>query len=174
MKISLKVASVLTWFNLIWWGLNLITGLPRAFEMGPSTLVIIVVLVSIPLNCYAALQLHKSIRHPSVKLSSQVPVGIRFVGLAAQFCGIALTILGLFFLLYTTQLLAILKDQGAGAGAEGIKEFLNPRGIRSIGGFFLFLGLCIVVNVVLNFRLLRWYYLVRQSDADASGPNDGR
>jgi hypothetical protein len=170
MKISLKVASVLTWFNLLWWGLNLITSLPRAFATGLPMLLFVVVLASIPLNCYAALQLHKSIRRPSVKLGSQVPVGIRFVGMAAQLCGIGLILLGFFFLLYTTQLLAIIKDPGV--RTEGIQEFLNPRGIRLIGGFFLFLGLCIVTNVILNFRLLRWYYLVRQSDADAPGSND--
>jgi len=171
MRTNLKVASVLTWFNLLWWGLNLITSLPRAFTTGLPMLLFIVVLASIPLNCYAALQLHKSIRHPSVKLGSQVPVGIRFVGMAAQLCGIGLTLLGVFFLLYTTQLLAIIKDPAV--RTEGIQEFLNPRGIRLIGGFFLFLGLCIVINVILNFRLLRWYYLVRQSDADAPGSNDG-
>jgi hypothetical protein len=171
MKISLKVASVLTWFNLLWWGLNLITSLPRAFATGLPMLLFVVVLASIPLNCYAALQLHKSIRRPSVKLGSQVPVGIRFVGMAAQICGIGLVLLGFFFLLYTTQLLAIIKDPGV--RTEGIQEFLNPRGIRLIGGFFLFLGLCVVINVILNFRLLRWYYLVRQSDADALESNDG-
>jgi len=171
MKISLKVASVLTWFNLLWWGLNLITSLPRAFATGLPMLLFVVVLASIPLNCYAALQLHKSIRRPSVKLGSQVPVGIRFVGMAAQLCGIGLVLLGFFFLLYTTQLLAIIKDPGV--RTEGIQEFLNPRGIRLIGGFFLFLGLCVVTNVILNFRLLRWYYLVRQSDADALESNDG-
>jgi hypothetical protein len=172
MKTSLKVASVLTWFNLIWWGLNLVSSLPRAFAIGVPMLVFVVVLASIPLNCYAAIQLHKSIRHPSVKLGSQVPVGIRFVGMVAQFCGLGLTLVGLIFLLYTAQLLAIVKDPGV--NTEGIQEFLNPRGIRFIGGFFLFLGLCIVANVILNFRLLRWYYLVRQSDADLPGPSDGR
>jgi hypothetical protein len=166
MKISLKVARVLTWFNLIWWGLNLITSLPRALEAGLPMLVFVVVLASIPLNCYASLQLHKSIRHPSVKLGSQVPTGIRFVGLAAQFCGIGLILVGFFFFLYTAQLLAIVKDPAV--STEGIKEFLNPRGIKFLGGFLLFLGLCIVTNVILNFRLLRWYYLVKQSDADAS------
>ncbi|HEY4290181.1 MAG TPA: hypothetical protein VGN00_23935 [Puia sp.] len=171
MKTTLKIASVLTWFNLIWWGLNLITSLPGAFAMGVPMLAFIVVLASIPLNCYAALQLHKSIRHPSVRLSSQVPIGIRFVGLAAEFCGFILIILGFFFLMYTAQLLTIAKDPAV--RSEGIKEFLNPRGIRLLGGFLLFLGLCISANVILNFRLLRWYYLVRQSDADTSESNDG-
>lgn len=162
MKTSLKIATVLTWFNLLWWGLNLISGLPRAFALGMPMLAVFVILASIPLNCYAALQLHKSIRHPSVKLSSQVPVGIRFVGIAAQFCGFAFIVIGLLVLLYTAEILATSKDPGV--AAESLKGFLTPRGLRFLGGFCLFLGLCIEVNVVLNFRLLRWYYLVRQSD----------
>lgn len=36
--------------------------------------------------------------------------------------------------------------------------------LRKIGIGMLVLGLCVGVNVVLNLRLLRWYYLVRQSD----------
>jgi hypothetical protein len=126
-------------------------------------LALLVLLASIPLNAYASLQLHKSIRHPSVKLNAQTPIGIRFVGLAAQFLGLIMTIVGIVLLLNATRIAAMPKDQVAGT-AEMRAVLSSVRGIRFVGGFFLFLGLCVSVNVILNLRLLRWYYLVKQSD----------
>jgi hypothetical protein len=44
--------------------------------------------------------------------------------------------------------------------------------LRQLGSLCLVLGLVSAVNVILNLRLLRWYYLVHQSDAsrrDTSG-----
>jgi hypothetical protein len=37
--------------------------------------------------------------------------------------------------------------------------------MRTAGIICLILGLCMAVNVVLNLRLLRWYLLLRKSDA---------
>lgn len=163
MKTALKIATILTWFNLLLWGYALIKSLLAVFVTGAfPMLAIFVLLGSIPLNCYAALQLHKSIRHPSIKLSANTPIGIRFVGIVAQFFGFFLIIMGLFILLNTAQTLAALKEQFG--KTDEMKEMLNINYLRQIGGIALFLGLCISVNVVLNFRLLRWYYLVKQSD----------
>jgi hypothetical protein len=49
----------------------------------------------------------------------------------------------------------------------GMKETfkVNSALARGFSFFLLIAGLAVVVNVMLNFRLLRWYDLVRQSDA---------
>jgi hypothetical protein len=89
MKMTLKVATILTWFNLIFWGfitgLLLLGALSAMFLPG---LLIAVLMSAIPLNCYAALKLHKSIRNPLIPLSQQTPMGIRFVGFIALFFGV--------------------------------------------------------------------------------------
>jgi len=165
MKIILKIASVLSWFNLVWWTLNIVSSLTSIFSLGAPMLAmaVLALLASIPLNSYASLQLHKSIRHSSVKLNAQTPVGIRFVGLAAQFCGAIMIIIGILSLLNAATIATVSKDQLV--GSDEMKSLLsNARGIRFIGGFLLFMGLCVSVNVTLNLRLLRWYYLVKQSD----------
>src|SRR5882757_8758330 len=100
MKNALRIASVLTWFNLILWGFITALLFLGSLAMGLFLLVPGFILSAIPLNCYAALQLHKSIRHPSVKLSSQTPAGIRFIGFIALFFGI----------LQVTNSIGIIKD----------------------------------------------------------------
>jgi hypothetical protein len=164
MKTSLKIASVLTWFNLVLWGGFIAYYLLLSIALGAFPLVgLFVVLSAIPLNCYAALQLQKSVRNPAIKLSSQVPTGIRFVGLAALFFGMLFILCGTAILQNTGMFMDMFRKQ-----MEDYKD--AKMTIPSIGYVkrtaigILFLGLCIVVNVVLNFRLLRWYYLVRQSD----------
>ncbi len=89
MKMVLKIASVLTWFNLIVWGLiTCLFLLAVLSSMYLPYLIVPVLMSAIPLNCYAALSLHNSIRRPSLPLSSQAPVGIRFVGFIAFVFGI--------------------------------------------------------------------------------------
>lgn len=172
MKTALKVASILSWFNLIWWGVNLISTLPNVGKMGSFMIVAIVVIASIPLNAYASLQLHKSIRHPSVKLNSQTPVGIRFVGLVAEIIGILLLLAGIVVLLNPQQILTAIKGSQDQAFAD---QLGTTKAVKLIGGLFAVLGLSVCVSVILNFRLLRWYYLVNQSDIrqnDDVRPND--
>ena len=161
MKTALKVATILSWFNLIWWGVNLVGSLSTIGKMGSFMIVFLVVMASIPLNAYASLQLHKSIRHPSIKLSSQTPVGIRFVGLVAEIIGIILFLVGLVVLLNPQQILTAIKGSQDSAFSD---QLATIKAIRLLGGFFVFLGLSVSVNVILNFRLLRWYFLVNQSD----------
>ena len=169
MKTVLTIASVLTWFNLIFWGATIGFGVLGMLVMGQATIFAagFVLLASIPLNCFAALKLQTSIRHPNIPLSHQTPAGIRFVGLMALFFG--------FLLLF----------KGGAAFAdpkpamEVYKQMIDqmpkplPEGAPGLGMVFarclavgmLALGLLVAVNVILNLRLLRWYYLVRKSDA---------
>lgn len=162
MKKILKVASVLTWFNLIFWGFITLCLLLAATAMGPVVLVGAVLLTAIPLNCYAALQLHKSIRRPAIKLNHQTPVGIRFIGFIALFFGLTTVMEQLGNLQNPGKMLQVVKESFS--GMKGL-ETVTVDTVRIISVVGLFLGAAVVVNVILNFRLLRWYYLVHQSDA---------
>src|SRR5215469_1576787 len=110
MKGALKVANVLSWFSLIFFGINVVTGLLLALaSVNGLTLVFVVIAASIPLQSYAALQLHKSIRRPEVKLSHQTPAGIRFVGLIALFLGFIFVLVGSFMVGKATDLLDMIQ-----------------------------------------------------------------
>ena len=168
MKKALKIASVLTWFNLVFWGLLVISSFLGALLTGQSSTVAVLVLLSaIPLNAFAALRLHASIRYSGIPLSHQTPVGIRFVGLVALFFGIMIVSVGS----------TIVGNPGLVANAwkdtltkvpENIRSVYPPTVpiglVRLVGGAMLALGLLVVINVILNLRLLRWYYLVHRSD----------
>ncbi len=70
----------------------------------------------------------------------------------------------------TQEFMDFLKDQLAQPANCSNFQQLSPSNplsladVRSVGISFLILGLCLVVNVLLNLRLLRWYYLVKKSD----------
>ena len=162
MKGALKVASALTWFNLVIWGFVTVVALLATLVTGPVALVIAVFISAIPLNCYAALQLHKSIRRPVVKLSHQTPVGIRFIGYVSLFYGLTMVSSELSNLQNPGRTLQLMKDSFTGWKSL---EVMTVSMIRVSAVVGLILGLAVVVNVVLNIRLLRWYYLVHQSDA---------
>jgi hypothetical protein len=171
MKITLKVASILTWFNLIYWGLPVAVLLLASLStMNMPFLAVTVLFSSIPLNAYAALKLHRSIRRPTLPLSNQTPVGIRFVGFIALFFGIVIMGAGFEILKASKEVFASLKGQLSGVTVmppilqEQYKN-LSIEDFHRQGIFVLLFGLAIVVNVVLNLRLLRWYYLVGKSDA---------
>jgi hypothetical protein len=169
MKMTLKAASILTWFNMIFWGF--ITGIMLLAALSAINMPILlatVLLSAIPLNSFAALKLHQSIRRPTLSLSSQTPVGIRFVGFIALFFGIICLGDGFVLLSNTKEILDVFKAQMSQAPqmaqVPGFKSFTVSE-FRWGGVLMLILGLSIVVNMVLNLRLLRWYYLVRKSDA---------
>ena|ERR1700744_3312692 len=169
MKTTLKIASVLTWFNLVFWGL--ITGVMLLAVLSSlyiPFLIVPVLMSAIPLNCYASLSLHRSIRRPNLPLSSQAPVGIRFVGFIALFFGISGFFSGLEIVGSAKDVLVSVREQFAQMKdmpqvQEQYKN-LNVTDVRNMGISALILGAFIVVNVVLNLRLLRWYYLVKKSD----------
>jgi hypothetical protein len=179
MKMTLKVATILTWFNLIFWGLvDSLFILMSAVSLNLPVLAGAVLISAIPLNCYAALKLQASIRHPAVPLSSQTPVGIRFVGFIALFFGINWLGDGYAFLKNTNEFMQFIKDQLAQL-PQVTQQFpqlktIGPADIRQAGVFCLFLGLCVIINVVLNLRLLRWYYLVKKSDVSSESDESPR
>jgi hypothetical protein len=158
---------VLTWFNLILWGMIVAFGLLGSVLMGQLSLVAGLVLLSaIPLNCFAALKLHTSIRYAAVPLSHQTPVGIRFVGLMALFFGITNIVTGFSILHDPAPMVDAMKEM-ATQMPENVREFyVVKKGIVEFAGVvLLMLGLLVAINVVLNIRLLRRYYLIAKSDA---------
>ena len=163
MKKTLSIARILTWFNLIFWGglLGLSSLSALAIHLY-ATLVGVFLLCAIPLHSYAALQLHKAIRFPSVKLSHHTPVGIRFVGLVALFLGIFMVGNAYVILTDPKPLLQIMRDSMPDPKRFSDAQLLGM--MHLLGIVAVVVGLIAVVNVLLNTRLLRWYYLVKRSD----------
>jgi hypothetical protein len=165
MKKILKAASILTWFNMIVWSFFVLLLLALfLFSQAMIMLFLFVLLSSIPLNCYAALQLHKSIRRPTVKLSSQTPTGIRFVGFVALFLAITTVINDLTLIGNAREAVKLVKDGMVQVKNAADLSYMTVSFFRIVGIIGTILGLCVGANVLLNFRLLRWYYLVSQSD----------
>lgn len=163
MKTVKLIGWILAWFNLIFWGIPVISSLIQSLAApNPLVLVTLVFMAAIPLNSFAALQLHRSIRNPEVKLNHQTPVGIRFVGSFALFVGAFVAFCGIVMVQGAREWLPLWKEQ--------IAQYKQPESMGTVGTlqglgiFMIVLGLAAVLNAVLNMRLLRWYYLVKQSD----------
>ncbi|HTR30555.1 MAG TPA: hypothetical protein VMH27_14885 [Puia sp.] len=166
MKIALKVAAMLSWFNIIFWGMFVALGLLVSLATGQMALLALFVLLSaIPLNCFAALKLHKSIRYSREPLSNQTPVGIRFVGLIALFFGMMDIISGFSTIADPGRIANMMKELAAQMPDDLRKYYTLSKGaILFVGSLSVALGLMIAVNVILNIRLLRWYFLVHRND----------
>jgi hypothetical protein len=163
MKGLLKIASVLTWFNLIFWGALLAFGvLICLVSMQLPLLASAVLMSAIPLNCFAALKLHTSIRHANIPLGHQTPVGIRFVGLMALFFGVTFIYSGVSFLADpkpAVEAFQQMLSQMPVSQAQLVPGLGTVNVVRFMAIVWLVLGLLVAVNVILNLRLLRWYYL---------------
>ena len=165
MKTVLRVATILTWFNLLLWGFLIVLLALAALAMHAISMFIPLILISaIPLNCYAALQLQKSIRQPALRLSSQTPTGIRFVGFVALFFAISFFVNGITLLSNSQTAVKLLREEMSQIKGANLSS-ITIASVQVAAAGVVFLGICIGVNVILNFRLLRWYYLVKQSDA---------
>lgn len=161
MKNALKVSTILSWFNMIVWGmfagLTLLGGV-----LGGNILLLVAGVLTgvIVLHSYASLQLHKSVKNPAVPLSSQTPVGIRFIGFIALFFGIYFFTQGLAMLENIQELARLLGPQMP----PQLKDMDFAKFIRAMGIFCVVTGICVSVNVFLGFRLLRWYLFLKDND----------
>jgi hypothetical protein len=167
MKTSLTIATVLSWINIIVFGGIVAFCLLGTLVMGQMALLASVALLSsIPLNCYAALMLQRSIRRPEVPLSHQTPIGIRFVGLVALFFGVFYIVMGVSVIAEPKQLLDSMKEAAEKMGGLAPAEIASiGKAVVLFGGVIIvILGLMVALNVILNIRLLRWYYRVHRSD----------
>jgi hypothetical protein len=163
MKTTTKVARIITWFNLVVWGgmlaMMLLYGLAAAFI---PMIIAVFLFSSIPLHSYAALKLQKSIRHPQIKLSHQTPVGVRFIGFVALFFGIC-TVANTFVIISDPRT-ALKPMEASIVETKGLSESEMAAVLRVAASFVMLMGTAVIVNVILNMRLLRWYYLVKRSD----------
>ena len=159
----LKISTVLTWINMIFWGLGCLLLLLGVLASGMFTMSVLLVFPSaVVLHSYAVFQLHKSIRNPAVPLNSQTPTGIRFIGFVAMFVGISDLFAGINCIQNAPDILKQLLNQG-----PQLKDLHVTAGqVRALGVFVLLIGLSVAVNVNLNFRLLRWYYFLRDSNKE--------
>ena len=163
MRSTIQAARILTWFNLIVWGgllgLMLLWSLAAQF----TPLILAVFLFSaIPLHSYASLRLQKSIRSPQVKLSNQTPVGVRFIGFVALFFGIC-TVINAFVLIQDPKA-AVDSMKSAMVDTKAVSPAEMVSWLRGTAIVVVVMGMAVIVNVILNIRLLRWYYLVKRSD----------
>lgn len=168
MRKVLKIASVLSWINLVLWGFFTAVILLASVVAHNFALILGAFLLSVVvLHSYACLQLHKSVRNPAIPLGNQTPVGVRFLGFVALFFGVGDLTQGIALMQNAKEVLDALKSQ-----TESLMKF--PAGsisiglIRTIGAASFLVGLSVAVNVFLNLRLLRWFTFMRdrQSDKD--------
>ncbi|MDO6429153.1 hypothetical protein Q4E93_01050 [Flavitalea sp. BT771] len=157
MRSALKISAVLTWINLIFWGLGCLQCLLLGVTGNPLFLLSGFIISAIVLHSYAALRLHRSIRNPAVPLSSQTPSGIRFIGFVSLFISTLFIVFGIALIKSAHQVVPMLQEN---AQFKDISE----KQLRLSGIQALVLGLSVAVNVLINLRLLRWYYLSRDSN----------
>jgi hypothetical protein len=156
MKNILKISTVLSWFNLVIGCLFTAIGLLIGLSAGNTPVLIACFLLSaIILHSYAALQLRKSINHPGTPLSAQTPTGIRFIGAIALFFGVAFFANSVSLLRNIPETLKLFPPE-----LHQPKE-LQIASLRFGAGFGMLCGLSIALNVMLNFRLLRWYHFMK-------------
>jgi hypothetical protein len=156
MKAALRIARILTWINMIAW-LYVVAKLLMAGIGAQSSILFVVAFFAsfIVLHSYAALRLQRSLKNPSIPLSSQTPGGIRFAGLVALLYGLFFLAAGCTYLQQPHEVLQMLRS-------HEITKDVTTQWIRAVGGIVLLAGICITLNVFLNFRLLRWYLLSKK------------
>jgi hypothetical protein len=156
MRSALKISAVLSWINLIFWGLACLQCLLVGVTGNPLFLLSGFFISAVVLHSYAALRLHKSIRNPAVPLSSQTPSGIRFIGFVSLFISTLFIVFGIALIKSAHEVIAMLQ-------ANAQFKDLNEKQLRLSGIQALILGLSVTVNVLINLRLLRWYLLSRNN-----------
>ncbi len=156
MRTVLKISTILTWFNMIIWGFVVLVFLMAGLAAQQIFFIVVAFLMgAIVLHSYAALQLHRSIRDPAKPLSNQTPAGIRFIGIIAAFEGLYSLASGIATAYDSSNIVKTM-----------LTQYPQMKGI-SAAGFqmgavvVIISGISIVVNVLLNFRLLRWYHFMK-------------
>ncbi|MGV3767362.1 MAG: hypothetical protein ACO1NW_14605 [Chitinophagaceae bacterium] len=152
MKKFTNITGVLSWVNLIIGGLITLFGLIQALMGGGIVAVLQLLLIgSVVLHSYAALQLRKSIINPEFPLDSKTPTGIRFIGFLALMLGVGCVFQGVYVIGNTKELIDQVELP------EIPKEINVEKMLRGVGYFVLVFGLSVAINVLLNISMLRWY-----------------
>jgi hypothetical protein len=156
MKKLIQVSAILSWFNLLVSGLFMALALlAGSFMMGFGNILLVVVLMgSITLHSYAALQLRRSLLHPSIPLGRQTGTGIRFMGYISLFLAFMYGSSAFYMIQHSKEFI----DQ-VQLPAE-YKNFDLTGTFKKSGIFMLIFSLSVLVNVIINFRLYRWYLIL--------------
>jgi hypothetical protein len=161
MKAVLRIATILTWINMLAWGYIVASLLIDGISSQVSFFFVTAFFASfVVLHSYAALRLQRSIRNPAIPLSGQTPGGIRFIGMVVLLYGLFFLATGCTFLQQPREALQMFRNQMAAEMTKG----LTAREVRAGGAIILLAGISITLNVFLNFRLLRWYFLSKRGD----------
>lgn len=164
MKTILTISSILNWVNLLAGSVLLLSAILTMMTGSPALLLPIILIGCIVLHSYAAMQLRKSIRYPSIPLSKQTPVGIRLMGFMTMFLGIMMLSNAYYILQNPKDFISQIPPMPPQFKGVDIAKILNATAI-----LMLVLGASLIANVILNFRLLRWYML-QNSKPDADQP----
>jgi hypothetical protein len=160
MKKILALSNILSWVNLIIGSLLVLCALLAIMAFPPFAVMISVVLVGcIVLHSYAALQLRKSVLNAAIPLNRQTPVGIRMMGYMALFFTIMLFSNAVYILQNTQELLKQVQFP------KEMKKADLTGVIHGTSIFMLLFSISVILNVVLNLRLLRWYMLAHNSES---------
>jgi hypothetical protein len=166
MKKIKQLSGVLTWINLFAGSLLFLIGL-MATLVSPdmfSSLLFILLTGSVILHSFAAFQLRKSILYPAIPLNKQAPVGLRLMGFMALFFAIMGISNGILTLQHAPETAKeIAKQIKLPVQAKEINFIFL---VRAFGIFTILISMCIVTNVALNFRLLKWYLFYRDNEAE--------
>jgi hypothetical protein len=165
MKKILNLSSILSWINLIAGFLFVFGGLMVTMVSPgiPAILLSIILPGAVILHSFATFQLRKSILDPALPLNHQAPVGIRLMGFMALFFSIMSFSNGLIIL------------QQAPEAAKQIKLPPEAKGmnvvpfLRGVAVFILLISLGIALNLVLNFKLLKWYLIYSRKEQQKNG-----
>jgi hypothetical protein len=155
MKKLLLLTAVLSWINLLICGFFALCGLIGLFASPAALAALFIIVLSgaVILHSYAAMQLRRSIIYPSIPLSSQTPSGIRIMGFMALFFAIMSFANAIIFIQQAPELAKQVKLPAEAKNLDVVSI------LRGSGIFTLIISLSILTNVVLNFRLLKWYMI---------------
>lgn len=160
MKTEIKISTILSWINLIVGGMWVFAGVLAVLVMGNMMLLLPVLLIaSIVLHSYATMQLIRSLKDPSVPLSSQTPMGIRMVGFLALFFAVSNIISAVTVWQNSGEFVAQMRE----TLPEQLKDFDIKPYLQGMVVFLVIFNVCIAVNVLISMRLMRRYQLSQQT-----------
>jgi hypothetical protein len=155
MKNIIKITLILSWFNLVIGSILILSAIFMGLASGNilNILTLVILPSAFVLHSYAALQLRKSILHPEIPLGKQTPVGIRFIGYAALFFAFINIVYAINILGHTQDFVQQVKLPPEAANLNVAKL------LKFVTAFSLLFSMSIVFNVIINFRLLKWYII---------------
>ncbi|MBS1666656.1 MAG: hypothetical protein JST58_04695 [Bacteroidetes bacterium] len=162
MKRLLAITNVLSWVNLVVASFFVLLSLLAIISLPPIAVLISIVLIGcIVLHSYAAMQLHKGFMNPQMALSRQTPMGIRMMGFMSMFLAIMMFSNSIYTMQHVDELLKLVQIP------KEMSQKINVRGvIQGISYFMIAFSISVILNVVLNFRLLSIYIYYQNKDSD--------